>query len=698
MAALRRGFEAGRELGLWPLLHYARYQAELRSGRYRRTTPVTDWASKPLRDWLGPNASSDPAAFLRSRRAFEARSFFFPAIETPARLMSYLHASESEVRLGGDEVRGGKLRLFGGEPRSVGWPPNWRGSANGATHAHWSDVDLEAEEDIRLTWEPARFGFVYPLARAYRLTRDPVYFDAFWQGFHSWRESWPANAGPHWVSGQEVALRALALTTAWYAFGSELEGRPEAAGEVAAAIGLHATRIPPTMSYARAQGNNHLLSEAVALYTIGLLFPEFKAARRWAHVGRKAFVEGLAQQVYKDGGYIQHSTRYHRLVVDLCLWTSRLAAIHGQPLPSKALERCGRLTDCLLAQVDPETGLASHLGHDDGTVFFPYTFSSGQDYRFSLQAASLWFRSTAAYSPGPWDESAAWLGLEPKEARAPLRALRESFPSAGIHMMRGGRSRAQVRCAYFQSRPAHSDQLHVETWFDGSSIVGDPGTYRYRAVPPWDNSLASSHVHNGPTIDGEEPMERAGRFLWLRWAQGRVIGRWVSPEGDFEAVLCEHFGYRRMGIRVRRAVIRAGDDGWLISDEVEGSGRRSISTRWLLPPEDCELAEARGEVRLGGRLKIRMEGPDRRVGLYKEGRLVDGEDVEPTLEVLGWQSPTYDTLRPGLTAVFRCVGMLPVRSSVWITIGDGAEPQFEPGSPSLKGATVRWHGRRLQLG
>ncbi|MEX0788008.1 MAG: alginate lyase family protein [Anaerolineales bacterium] len=698
MARLRRGFEAGRELGLRPLLHYAWYQAGLRSGRYRRATPITEWVSKPLRDWLSPEAPDNPAAFLRSRRAFQDDSFFFPALETPAKLLNYLRASSDEARAGGDEVRAGKLRLFGGELRPVGWPPNWLGAPKGASPVHWSDVDLEAEDDIRLTWEPARFGFVYPLARAYRLHRDPATFETFWEGFKSWRKSAPIHAGPHWVSGQEVALRALALTTAWYAFGSELEARPDAAGELAAAIAVHAARIPPTMSYARAQGNNHVLSEAAALYTIGLLFPEFKAARRWAKTGREAFLEGLARQVYEDGGYVQHSTRYHRLVVDLCLWTSRLAAMHRQPFPDRALERCARLTECLQAQVDPETGVASHLGHDDGSVFFPFTFPSGQDYRFSLQAASLWFRSTAAYPPGPWDELAAWLGLEPKDAQALSPGLPETFPSAGIHILQKGRSKAQVHCVHFRSRPAHSDQLHVEAWFDGSSLIGDPGTYRYRAAPPWDNALAFSHVHNGPMIDGEEPMQRAGRFLWLRWAQGRVIGRWRTPEGDLEAVLCEHDGYRRMGIRVRRAVIRAGSDGWLISDEVEGSGRHTITTCWLLPPEAHELAGDLGEVRLGGRLKIRMEGPDRRLGLYQEGRFAGGEDVESTAENLGWRSPTYNSRAPGLTAVFHCADVLPVHSRVWITIGNGSEPLFEPGPPSLHGSRVSWNGRTLQLG
>jgi len=29
-------------------------------------------------------------------------------------------------------------------------------------------------------------------------------------------------------------------------------------------------------------------------------------------------------------------------------------------------------------------------------------------------------------------------------------------------------------------------------------------------------------VHNSLTVDGQDPMQRAGRFLWLRWAQARM--------------------------------------------------------------------------------------------------------------------------------------------------------------------------------
>jgi len=57
----------------------------------------------------------------------------------------------------------------------------------------------------------------------------------------------------------------------------------------------------------------------------------------------------------------------------------------------------------------------------------------------------------------------------------------------------------------------------------GLNVAHDPGTYLYNAAPPWDNALAGSDVHNTVTVDGGDQMLRAGRFLYLDWAQAQVV-------------------------------------------------------------------------------------------------------------------------------------------------------------------------------
>jgi hypothetical protein len=50
-----------------------------------------------------------------------------------------------------------------------------------------------------------------------------------------------------------------------------------------------------------------------------------------------------------------------------------------------------------------------------------------------------------------------------------------------------------------------------------------PGTFRYTAPAPWDNSLARTLVHNTIELNHQDQMKRAGRFLWLDWAQAEDV-------------------------------------------------------------------------------------------------------------------------------------------------------------------------------
>lgn len=700
MAGLRQALLAARELGLKAVLHYAGYQVGLRSGLHRRSTPVFDWAERPLARWLTPGVPFEPAAYFEFRRR-QTQKFFFPLDETPPALAEALHRSGPSVRGAADEILKGEFRLFGGEPRKLGVLPDWGSSAGLARSIHWSKIDQEVFDDIRITWEPARFAFVFPLARAHRLTGEAGYFEAFWRLLESWRQSWPANAGPHWISGQEVAIRLLGLGFAWYAFGGELSRHPHRAADLAATIAAHAARIPPTMSYARAQGNNHLLSEAAALYTTGLLFPELEGSGRWRKLGRDAFLRGVAEQVFPDGGYVQHSTRYHRLALDLAIWCARLAQIHGEPLPESTLERLARLTECLAALVDPATGQASNLGHNDGAHVLPLTDSAGGDFRPTLQSAGALFLGSRVYPTGPWDELAQWLGVDP--AGQGGRPKKDSFPDAGLHFAHGVRSRGTLRCVRFRSRPSHSDQLQFDLWAHGVYLIRDPGTYRYKTANEWVEALAGVMGHNGPVLDGREPMERAGRFLWTRWAQGRLHGRWRSANGALEALTAEHSGYERFGVQVLRTVVRAGDEAWLIADDVVGKGVHSISCRWLLPDGKQEWAENKVIVELEGvRAALEAVGTGMKVGIYREGRLIDGQQVEGRPEALGWYSPTYDALVPGVTVAFGFEGSLPQRIETRIVLDGGQAPRIEtPGQGatglSMKGALVVWKNETLRL-
>ena len=105
-------------------------------------------------------------------------------------------------------------------------------------------------------------------------------------------------------------------------------------------IAAHAERITATLDYARAQNNNHLVSEAAGLYTAAALLPEHPQAEKWRKLGWEWLNHALQTQISPDGTYIQHSTNYLRLVLQLALFVRQIAVQQGDDFPD---ETCTRL-------------------------------------------------------------------------------------------------------------------------------------------------------------------------------------------------------------------------------------------------------------------------------------------------------------------------------------------------------------------
>ena len=712
MTSLKLALIAARELNPSSLAHYALYQTLLRSGWLRHRTPTYEWDARPLAYWLNPYFPAESEAYVE-RRATQAPRFFFEGKSEIASQLSHMLVNYvSTIMEQAEEILHGRLRLFGGEPVDLGFPHNWAAFAPMAggesvqsldLNRHWSTYNLDTfPADVKLLWEGARFGWVYPLARALRLSGDERYAEALWMLIESWREANQPNAGPHWISAQEVALRLMALVFTTYILTPQLMKIPERATRLVEMIAVHADRIPPTMIYSRAQGNNHLLVEAVALYTVGLLFPEFRLAERWREMGRRWLVEALAHQVFPDGGYIQHSTNYHRLALQAGLWAARLAEINGEPLPTLALDALSRLTECLAALVDPHSGQVPNFGPDDGALILPLSMCPFDDFRPTIQVAAKVIYGQPAYPPGPWDEACVWFGLGMEEPKvgdvldsSPRRANEirkvfpnlhlksgvngdqrptEDFPHAGLYLMRGQMSRGMLRCAQFNSRPGHSDQLHFDLWWRGQNIAGDPGTYLYNGNPPWDNRLTGAEVHNTLIVNRQDPMRRAGRFLWLDWTQGRILGRWRSAGGRLEVLAAEHYGYNRIGVIHRRTIMRAGDDIWLVVDDLSGEGSHIAHAGWLFPDGQWKL-EGRhlGLTLAPGRVKVRFGGSEGPTGIYRAGALADGEGIGNGGHFWGWRSRSYAILEPALRLVTEVEGSLPFRLETWWLFND-ADP------------------------
>jgi hypothetical protein len=670
---------AARELGLRPLARYALYQIKLRSGWIRARTPVSSWDEPLLERALRPGVSSDPDDYAAYRQSLVAPRFFFD----PSADLSKVLGQSAEAVAEADDLRDGWFRVFGQAAVWLGTPPDWSALAPLADDApppsldlteHWMATRLDqVPGDIKLLWEPSRFGWVYPMVRAYRATGQDAYAEACWDLILSWRQANKPNAGANWISAQEVAVRLMALTFAFYGLAPWLERKASRIARLATMIVVHAARIPPTLDYARAQGNNHLLVEGVGLYTAGMLFPEVGAAAGWKRTGLSVLLHALRTQVFPDGGYVQHSANYHRLALQAATWAAGLAQRNQDPLPPEALETIRRLARALGALVDPADGHAPNFGPNDGAYLLPLSDGEFEDFRPALQAAACLLDERALYPPGAWDEACVWLGIEtPAMPGSEVAGAPADLPDAGLFLLSADASRGLLRSARFTTRPGHSDQLHFDLRSRRQPVAIDAGTYSYNALPPWDNALAYAAAHNTVIVDDQEPMRRGGPFLWTEWAQARLLGRWRTADGGVEAITAEHDGFRRIDVRHRRTILRASSTLWLIVDDLLGSGEHTARLGWLLADGKWTLRTGRLGIRFERlRADIWFAATDGSAALYRGGELIAGTATAGEAQVKGWVAWTYAERQPALRLEIESKGALPLRLITWFAL-DGA--------------------------
>lgn len=615
MNALRKTYFLIREIGLPSLASYASYSLHKKLGFYNsaRLTSSRLFSTKidPVRTLSLPILNFDPHS--------EARSTVFGSAE---------------------EILHGVFHPFGGDtaPLDLSVPKPLK---------EWSAYsDSINGRDIKEVWEPARFTWALTLVEAFVRTREDRYIECFWKYFEEFQSSNPCYFGPNWMSAQEVALRAINWLLIFPVLKTSSASSPALIDALVQSLWQHLLRLPPTIDYAKAQNNNHLLSESLGLFLLGSFFaPQSRYAEKWKTRGSSLFEKTLLAQIAPDGTYCQQSSNYHRMMLHLALIYKTAQDQSGHPLPQEITRRLAQAVFWLQAQFDPISGRATNLGHNDGTLLLPFGCREYSDYRPTLQAASLAFSGNQTLPIGNWDELPNLLGFSAK------KIINQPLPS----LLRIGNESlwASLRAVHFNERPGHADQLHTEIWWEGINIACDAGTYSYNDPPPWQNALMSTRVHNTVTVDDLDQMFRAGKFLWLKKARTTTM-----PVVNKNGLSAFHDGYKELGVRHQRTITHPNGQVFLVKDEAlitVHAGSRLITLHWLLPDwlwqwEDGILTihqeNREVEVSITCQTLDNVALPIEDIRIIRAGVTLLGSRQD---QVMGWISPTYNVKLPALS-------------------------------------------------
>ncbi len=503
--------------------------------------------------------------------------FFFEGRPSAKQFYNLQNSSEAGTALRGRVRRweDGEVLFFNAVwYRVEGWLTNPVSHYKYDIKKHWSRIpDFSREHgDIKLVWEKSRFCFVYDLIR-YDLHFAEDKSDMVFSAIDSWIAENPVNYGPNWRCSQEISLRVLNWTFALHYYKDSPHLDDQRFTRIANSIFHQMHHVRKNINFSRiAVRNNHVLTESLALYLTGTLYPFFPDSDRWKRDGKRWFEEEVAYQVYDDGSYLQFSMNYHRVVVQLLGWAIRLADLNGDGWSESLLAKARKSLRFLRAAQNDSTGWLPNYGNNDGTLFFPLSEAHFRDFRPQLAALATILGEPVTYKSGVWEEEALWLaGDHASKSDERVSDVPEvnSFDSGGFYIMKDLDAITFIRCGFYRDRPFQADNLHLDLQVGAVNILRDAGTYSYNGDRGMLDFFGGSIGHNTVKIGPHDQMYRGPRFIWTDWIR-RAEGDWVKDGEDYVfSGWFEGFPGAGKNIRHHRKVKKTtGKHIWLIEDSI----------------------------------------------------------------------------------------------------------------------------------
>jgi hypothetical protein len=469
---------------------------------------------------------------------------FFASFETKTSVSEFRKRwPEAERRIldRAQRIVAGRFDLLGFHDLSFGDPIDWQlepVSGKRAPSLHWSKLDyLDAgvAGDKKIVWELNRHQYFATLGQAYWLSGDERYAETFSRHLESWMDQNPPKQGINWASSLEVAFRSISWLWGFYFFKDSPSFSSQTFARALRFLYLHARHLEAYLS-TYFSPNTHLTGEALGLFYLGLLLPEFKEAGRWRKTGSRILLEQLPIHVRPDGVYFEQSSYYHRYTADFFTHFLILSRVNGEAWPDQVADRLQALLDHLMYITRPD-GTTPLVGDDDGGRLVKLDDRTANDFRATLATGAVLFeRSDYKFvAEEPAEETFWLLGTSGIQMFALLPATEPAlqsvaFATGGYYVMRDGWTNdsnyllfdcgphGEANCGH-----AHADALAFELAANGRTLLVDPGTYTYTGSPELRDWFRSSAAHNTLTVDDESSSVSAGPFSWRTIARSEHV-------------------------------------------------------------------------------------------------------------------------------------------------------------------------------
>lgn len=548
--------------------------------------------------------SSDASLLLEKFREREAK--FYPLFNDRPATITALRASfpaeEEAVIRQAEKVVSGRFDLLGYTDLDFGKPiPDWHFepvSGNRSRLLHRSritETDASETSDKKVVWELNRHQYFTLLGRAYWLTGDEMYAQAFSSHLENWIENNPPKLGINWTSSLEIAYRSISWIWAYHFFRDSSKFGPETFLKMLKCLNLSANHLQKNLS-TYSSPNTHLTGEALGLYVIGGFLSEINGAFRWRETGYQVLIKALEYQIRDDGGYAEQATQYHRYTADIYLSLYILRQAEGLPIDEVHEQKLRKSLEFLMHLTQPN-GETPLIGDDDGGRLHFLHNANFTDFRSTLAVGAAVLGhgrlKFVAGNAGPellWLTGAQGLDAFNRLESQPVSERSKAFEQTGWYVIRDGWEADSNfvlidggEHGFMNGGHAHADTLGFVISVKGIPVFVDSGTYTYTADKASRDYFRSSSAHNCLTVNRQSSSVPGDPFSWKSTAGTRVL-EWKA--NDTQTVFRgTHDGYERFGVRYEREFRVNLTTGISIIDKIATQTDNEFEISFILAPD-----------------------------------------------------------------------------------------------------------------
>lgn len=353
-------------------------------------------------------------------------------------------------------------------------------------------------------------------------------------------------------------------------------------------IFLHGKYLYEVNADPRYQYGNWQIHELVALAHLGILFPEFKEAKRWKNLAYENLEKQIKRQFFSDGGQVEGSLSYHTVVAQLYLDALLMAKINRIKVSRKLINFTKKMVDFVIVARRPDGSLP--LINDSHIV----DIETLKLCAHQMFPENNWSKPRLSFSKGFILRFAGQLRdrnlKNNKDSLYLLTKKSRIFPESGFAIMR---NRENTQHLFFDASPAwfphtHAGKLSFDLYSHGKSLIIDAGNCSYD-YPDYLNWYKRTLAHNTIQVNGRDQVMLRDIWQWdVNYNLREIalypnvkeflkackfpkvsIRRWITNE-VFDFIEAEHEGYLNLlsPLIHNRKVLYIKGKYWFIIDEL----------------------------------------------------------------------------------------------------------------------------------